>query len=216
MDFREFGTRKKENQTLKDMILELDKSLLFKLYVDFIWDAFKFLALMTAIRVYFDCRVDRGMGCFDSLMYSAFIFVVIILALIILAYVIYSLVVIIGSWLDGYFANRRLRKSTQELNQIIQPELPPINEELLAECLCAEFKGVGSDCNYMPRLLNDLEQLRTKKASVIHRFATLLYESNAMADQHDDYGSWVKEFFNILGRKPPKYISKKRLYLQIK
>ena len=93
--------QKKENQTLKDMILELDKSLLFKLYVDFIWDTFKFLALMTAIRVYFDCRVDRGMGCFDSLMYSAFIFVVIILALIILAYAIYSLVVIIGSWLEG-------------------------------------------------------------------------------------------------------------------
>ena len=101
MDFREFGTRKKENQTLKDMILELDKSLLFKLYVDFIWDAFKFLALVTAMKVYFDSRVDRGMGCFDSLMYSAFIFVVIILALIILAYAIYSLVVIIGSWLDG-------------------------------------------------------------------------------------------------------------------
>ena len=210
MDFREFGTRKKENQTLKDMILELDKSLLFKLYVDFIWDAFKFLALVTAMKVYFDSRVDRGMGCFDSLMYSAFIFVVIILALIILAYAIYSLVVIIGSWLDGYFASRRLRKSTQEVKQIIQPELPPINKELLSQYLSAKFKGMGANENYVPQLLKDLEILQKTSPTEVQRFAVMLYESKVLVNKPAQFNEWVKVFFNIVGMEHPKYISRSK------
>ena len=203
MDFREFGTWVKENHTLKVMILQLDKSFTFEQFMDFLRKVFTLLALLAAIRVYFDCRATRGMGYFDSLMYSAFIFVAIILALRVLEYVINSLSAFVGSWLDGYFASRRLRKSIEQAKQDIQPELPPINEELLAEYMSAEFRGLGGHHNYMPEFLKDLEELRNDTNTEILRVATLLYDSKALATEPKSYKKWVEDFFNILGRKSP-------------
>lgn len=202
MDFREFGAWVKENHTLKVMKLQLDKSFTFKLYVIFLGIVFTLLSSMIAIDWYFECRT-KGMGCFDSFMYSAFIFVVAILAQIILAYLIYCISVFVGSWLDGYFASRRLRKSIEQAKQDIQPELPPINEELLAEYMSAEFRGLGGHHNYMPEFLKDLEELRNDTNTEILRVATLLYDSKALATEPKSYKKWVEDFFNILGRKSP-------------
>ena len=209
MDFKTLGTRIKENHTLKVMMLQLDKSFTFKLYVIFLGIVFTLLSSMIAIDWYFECRT-KGMGCFDSFMYSAFLFIVAMLALIILAYVIYCISVFVGSWLDGYFASRRLRKSIEQAKLDIQPELPPINEELLSKYLSAKFKGMGANENYVPRLVADLENLREMSPTEVQRFAVLLYESKIMVNKPQHFNKWVKIFFEILGMKSPKYISESR------
>lgn len=91
----------------------------------------------------------------------------------------------------------------EQVKQDIQPELPPINEELLAEYMSAEFRGLGGHHNYMPQFLKDLEKLRKERDSEIMRVATLLYESKALACEPKNYKQWVEDFFNILGKTPP-------------
>ena len=91
----------------------------------------------------------------------------------------------------------------EQAKQDIQPELPPINEELLAEYMSAEFRGLGGHHNYMPEFLKDLEELRNDTNTEILRVATLLYDSKALATEPKSYKKWVEDFFNILGRKSP-------------
>ena len=106
---------------------------------------------------------------------------------------------------------QKYKKLEQEqVKQDIQPELPPINEELLSKYLSAKFKGMGTNENYVPRLVEDLENLREMSPTEVQRFAVLLYESKIMVNKPKHFNKWVKIFFDILGMKCPKYISESR------
>lgn len=210
MNFSGFGTWVKENYTLRVIMLELDKRLPLKLYVIFVVGMFTLLAVMGAQYTYFDCRTTKGLGCCDSLMYSGAVFIALMLLIIIVMAIIYGISVVGGSWLDGYFASRRLKKSIAEEKSDIQQEFPPIDQKLLSQYLSAKFKGMGANENYVPQLLKDLENLRKTSPTEVQRFAVMLYESKVMVNKPAQFNEWVKIFFNIVGMESPKYISRRK------
>ena len=93
---------------------------------------------------------------------------------------------------------------------ICEQQSSPIKEELLSQYLSAKFKGMGTNENYMPQLLKDIEILRKLPPAEVQRFAVMLYESKVMVHKPGQFNEWVKIFFNIVGMKCPKYISKSK------
>lgn len=213
MSNEEFREKLKNNRVLKVASLAYDRVFDPLGLIEDFWRIFLFVFAIGAMHDYLELRINTDTTEFDALMCAAGKFVAHTGILYLAKYCIIKIIKYLNSVED---VSNELELKDKKQEQIVQDqaEVPaatrPIDVDRLSQYLSAKFKGMGTNENYVPQLLKDLENLRKTSPTDVQRFAVMLYESKVMVNKPAQFNEWVKVFFNIVGMESPKYISRRK------